>query len=311
MKALLLPIVLLPLTLFSDLIAFSSSYDKKSPPFILQDISCSDECKPNPEFRGPTGPTGPTGPRGPRGIEGPTGPAGPTGPEGPTRQGGTGPQGPLGPPGPTGPTGITGITGPTGPTGTEAGPQGPEGPGALGPTGPIGTTGPAGFTGPTGSSPTGPTGPTGEDYEQIYGAFHLIVTANSPQNVNAGNRYQLNTDYPTSMSGFSNASGVITVLQDGIYWLTYSAGNAALNSTNASEIYATGIRINGVVQNFTVYKSSFNADERIVPVNGQCILQLNANDNIALMNLSSVNITFTNTSPTPYTGAFLRIIKLD
>lgn len=279
---------------------------------------CGEPCIPEPVCTGPTGPTGPRGIRGPEGKIGPTGAPGPTGAAGAAITGYTGPAGPAGGTGGAGSTGPTGPTGFTGPTGTITGPIGPTG---IGATGPTGITGPTGPTGPSGLGPTGPTGttgPSGNDYVQTYGHYYQVEVNDSGPITFPSDPFILTEGVSNNLT-YHNATGAVEIETAGVYHLTYQMIPKNINAAQSQSVnYAIGIIVNGLIPvtfPYTVYKSrrlQALGENMLVPVRGQCILNLNSGDLVQLINFSGVAVDASDGSYNPDDlVAYLKIIKVD
>ena len=229
--------------------------------------------------QGGTGPTGPAGVQGPAGPEGPQGAPGAAGSQG--IQGPMGPQGIQGPAGPTGPTGAegpqgpVGATGPTGPTGAE-GPQGPVG--ATGPTGPTGPEGPAGAAGPIGEAPP------------VSALYATNVPVQTP--VSAGTALVFNTNQLEKGSSIVHApdSGVFSIVQPGIYLLSYSivGTNPSEGSTIRVELQVNGATVPGSRTSETIAVATGTAS-----LSSSVLINVPASSSLSLVTLEDGS-TFTN-----------------
>ena len=229
--------------------------------------------------QGGTGPTGPAGVQGPAGPEGPQGAPGAAGSQG--IQGPMGPQGIQGPAGPTGPTGAEGpqgpmgLTGPTGPTGAE-GPQGPVG--ATGPTGPTGPEGPAGAAGPIGEAPP------------VSALYATNVPVQTP--VSAGTALVFNTNQLEKGSSIVHApdSGVFSIVQPGIYLLSYSivGTNPSEGSTIRVELQVNGATVPGSRTSETIAIATGTAS-----LSSSVLINVPASSSLSLVTLEDGS-TFTN-----------------
>ena len=229
--------------------------------------------------QGGTGPTGPAGVQGPAGPEGPQGAPGAAGSQG--IQGPMGPQGIQGPAGPTGPTGAegpqgpVGATGPTGPTGAE-GPQGPVG--ATGPTGPTGPEGPAGAAGPIGEAPP------------VSALYATNVPVQTP--VSAGTALVFNTNQLEKGSSIVHApdSGVFSIVQPGIYLLSYSivGTNPSEGSTIRVELQVNGATVPGSRTSETIAVATGTAS-----LSSSILINVPASSSLSLVTLEDGS-TFTN-----------------
>ena len=247
--------------------------------------------------QGPAGPEGPQGapgaagsqgiqgPMGPQGIQGPAGPTGPTGPTG-----AEGPQGPMGLTGPTGAEGPQGPMGLTGPTGAE-GPQGPVG--ATGPTGAEGPQGPVGATGPTG--PTGPEGPAGAagpigEAPPVSALYATNVPVQTP--VSAGTALVFNTNQLEKGSSIVHTpgSGVFSIVQPGIYLLSYSivGTNPSEGSTIRVELQVNGATVPGSRTSETIAVATGTAS-----LSSSVLINVPASSSLSLVTLEDGS-TFTN-----------------
>lgn len=243
---------------------------------------------------GPEGPQGAPGAAGSQGIQGPMGPQGIQGPAGPT--GATGPEGPQGPVGATGATGATGAEGPqgpmglTGPAGAE-GPQGPIGPtGATGPEGPQGPIGPTGATGPTGpEGPTGAAGPIGEA-PPVSALYATNVPVQNP--VSAGTALVFNTNQLEKGSSIVHTpdSGVFSIVQPGIYLLSYSivGTNPSGGSTIRVELQVNGATVPGSRTSETIAVATGT-----VSLSSSVLINVPASSSLSLVTLEDGS-TFTN-----------------
>ena len=245
-------------------------------------------------------PQGGTGPAGPAGVQGPAGPEGPQGAPGAAGsqgiQGPMGPQGIQGPAGPTGPTGPTGAEGPqgpmglTGPTGAE-GPQGPMGltgpTGAEGPQGPVGATGPTGPTGPEG--PAGAAGPIGEA-PPVSALYATNVPVQTP--VSAGTALVFNTNQLEKGSSIVHTpgSGVFSIVQPGIYLLSYSivGTNPSEGSTIRVELQVNGATVPGSRTSETIAVATGTAS-----LSSSVLINVPASSSLSLVTLEDGS-TFTN-----------------
>lgn len=323
-------IIFLPIAFFSTLEASNNNF---SDTFLIEskDVSCGscsgdskkknpcgEPCIPEPICTGPTGPTGPRGIRGPMGKVGPTGPAGPTGAAGAAITGYTGPAGPAGDTGAAGSTGPTGPTGFTGPTGTITGSTGPTGVGATGPTGITGSTGP---TGPSSLGPTGPIGPTGgpgADYVQTYGHYYQVEVNDGGPTTLAGDPFILTEGVSNNLT-YHNATGSVEIETTGVYHLTYQMIPKDINPAQSQSVnYAIGVVVNGFIPAgfpYTVYKSrrlQASGENMLVPVRGQCILELNDGDLVQLINFSNVDVDASAGAYNPDDLiVYLKILKVD
>lgn len=232
--------------------------------------------------QGGTGPTGPAGVQGPAGPEGPQGAPGAAGSQG--IQGPMGPQGIQGPAGPTGPTGPTGAEGPQGPMGL-TGPTGPTG--AEGPQGPVGATGPTGPTGPEG--PAGAAGPIGEA-PPVSALYATNVPVQTP--VSAGTALVFNTNQLEKGSSIVHApdSGVFSIVQPGIYLLSYSivGTNPSEGSTIRVELQVNGATVPGSRTSETIAIATGTAS-----LSSSVLINVPASSSLSLVTLEDGS-TFTN-----------------
>ena len=212
-------------------------------------------------------PQGGTGPTGPAGVQGPAGPEGP--------QGAPGAAGSQGIQGPMGPQGIQGPAGPTGPTGAE-GPQGPVG--ATGPTGPTGPEGPAGAAGPIGEAPP------------VSALYATNVPVQTP--VSAGTALVFNTNQLEKGSSIVHApdSGVFSIVQPGIYLLSYSivGTNPSEGSTIRVELQVNGATVPGSRTSETIAVATGTAS-----LSSSVLINVPASSSLSLVTLEDGS-TFTN-----------------
>ncbi|MBS6377013.1 MAG: BclA protein [Clostridium sp.] len=229
--------------------------------------------------QGGTGPTGPAGVQGPAGPEGPQGAPGAAGSQG--IQGPMGPQGIQGPAGPTGPTGPTGAEGPQGPMGL-TGPTGPTG--AEGPQGPVGATGPTGPEGPAGAA-----GPIGEA-PPVSALYATNVPVQTP--VSAGTALVFNTNQLEKGSSIVHApdSGVFSIVQPGIYLLSYSivGTNPSEGSTIRVELQVNGATVPGSRTSETIAIATGTAS-----LSSSVLINVPASSSLSLVTLEDGS-TFTN-----------------
>lgn len=209
-------------------------------------------------------PQGGTGPAGPAGVQGPAGPEGPQG--APGAAGSQGIQGPMGP---------QGIQGPAGPTGAE-GPQGPVG--ATGPTGPTGPEGPAGAAGPIGEAPP------------VSALYATNVPVQTP--VSAGTALVFNTNQLEKGSSIVHApdSGVFSIVQPGIYLLSYSivGTNPSEGSTIRVELQVNGATVPGSRTSETIAVATGTAS-----LSSSVLINVPASSSLSLVTLEDGS-TFTN-----------------
>lgn len=209
-------------------------------------------------------PQGGTGPAGPAGVQGPAGPEGPQG--APGAAGSQGIQGPMGP---------QGIQGPAGPTGAE-GPQGPVG--ATGPTGPTGPEGPAGAAGPIGEAPP------------VSALYATNVPVQNP--VSAGTALVFNTNQLEKGSSIVHApdSGVFSIVQPGIYLLSYSivGTNPSEGSTIRVELQVNGATVPGSRTSETIAVATGTAS-----LSSSVLINVPASSSLSLVTLEDGS-TFTN-----------------
>ncbi len=212
-------------------------------------------------------PQGGTGPAGPAGVQGPAGPEGP--------QGAPGAAGSQGIQGPMGPQGIQGPAGPTGPAGAE-GPQGPVG--ATGPTGPTGPEGPAGAAGPIGEAPP------------VSALYATNVPVQTP--VSAGTALVFNTNQLEKGSSIVHApdSGVFSIVQPGIYLLSYSivGTNPSEGSTIRVELQVNGATVPGSRTSETIAVATGTAS-----LSSSVLINVPASSSLSLVTLEDGS-TFTN-----------------
>ena len=230
-------------------------------------------------------PQGGTGPAGPAGVQGPAGPEGPQG--APGAAGSQGIQGPMGPQGIQGPAGPTGPTGPTGAEGPQ-GPMGLTGPtGAEGPQGPVGATGPTGPTGPEG--PTGAAGPIGEA-PPVSALYATNVPVQTP--VSAGTALVFNTNQLEKGSSIVHTpgSGVFSIVQPGIYLLSYSivGTNPSEGSTIRVELQVNGATVPGSRTSETIAVATGTAS-----LSSSVLINVPASSSLSLVTLEDGS-TFTN-----------------
>jgi hypothetical protein len=133
---------------------------------------------------------------------------------------------------------INGVTGPTGSPGL-AGPTG------SGPTGSPGLAGPTGSTGPFG--PFGPTGPTGASSTSVYASGSVQSnTDNTPFVTNTFRNISPGYWLPGVQSGItSDNNGLFTVLDEGIYEISWDLSIANGSSGNTEVDIIIGIAIDG------------------------------------------------------------------
>lgn len=230
-------------------------------------------------------PQGGTGPAGPAGVQGPAGPEGPQG--APGAAGSQGIQGPMGPQGIQGPAGPTGPTGPTGAEGPQ-GPMGLTGPtGAEGPQGPVGATGPTGPTGPEG--PAGAAGPIGEA-PPVSALYATNVPVQTP--VSAGTALVFNTNQLEKGSSIVHApdSGVFSIVQPGIYLLSYSivGTNPSEGSTIRVELQVNGATVPGSRTSETIAVATGTAS-----LSSSVLINVPTSSSLSLVTLEDGS-TFTN-----------------
>ena len=230
-------------------------------------------------------PQGGTGPAGPAGVQGPAGPEGPQG--APGAAGSQGIQGPMGPQGIQGPAGPTGPTGPTGAEGPQ-GPMGLTGPtGAEGPQGPVGATGPTGPTGPEG--PAGAAGPIGEA-PPVSALYATNVPVQTP--VSAGTALVFNTNQLEKGSSIVHTpgSGVFSIVQPGIYLLSYSivGTNPSEGSTIRVELQVNGATVPGSRTSETIAVATGTAS-----LSSSVLINVPTSSSLSLVTLEDGS-TFTN-----------------
>jgi hypothetical protein len=108
-------------------------------------------------------------------------------------------------------------------------------PGPAGPTGPAGPIGPTGATGPAG--PSGPIGPAGSSFAQSYIFLRKKTTPQViPDNVIlVGTGVNTWDSIDSTNISFNNATGTVTILDEGIYSLhitmSFATNNAGLFGT--------------------------------------------------------------------------------
>lgn len=206
-------------------------------------------------------PQGGTGPTGPAGVQGPAGPEGPQG--APGAAGSQGIQGPMGP---------QGIQGPAGPTGAE-GPQGP-----VGATGPTGPEGPAGAAGPIGEAPP------------VSALYATNVPVQTP--VSAGTALVFNTNQLEKGSSIVHTpgSGVFSIVQPGIYLLSYSivGTNPSEGSTIRVELQVNGATVPGSRTSETIAIATGTAS-----LSSSVLINVPASSSLSLVTLEDGS-TFTN-----------------
>jgi len=209
---------------------------------------------------------------------------------------------PTGLTGPTGATGATGKPGPTGPTG----PRGNPGiPGATGATGPTGATGSTGATGPSGPSAVTAFALYYAKISQIIDAatvgspptYGLVEFEQNPpdgsdpthSNVSVGG-FNISTDDAT----FPTLITSITVPLSGYYRITANLSTAGSTQIalvkNIGPVTAGSFPFNGTVSTFTAINSAISAiaiTTTPYQISNQTITQLDAGDNLAVVNVNT------------------------
>ena len=216
--------------------------------------------------------------------------------------------------------GLTGSTGATGPTGAS---------GATGTAGIIGATGATGATGPAGLS--GATGPTGSSAVTAFALYYAKIseiidaaTVGSPStyglvefeqnppdgsdpshaNVSVGG-FTISTDDAT----FPTLITSITVPLSGYYQIRVILSTAGATQIalvkNIGPVTAGSFPFNGTISSFTAINSAISAiaiTTTPYQISNQTITQLDAGDNLAVINVNTAGPLALNSVPTGIGG---------